>query len=140
MLSKALLPLTVGFVALAFGAPASAEGDPAAGKRVFNQCSACHSLTKGRNGLGPSLYGVVGRKAATAEGFKNYSPAMQKSGIVWTEENLSKYLEDPRAFIPANRMILNGLKKQEDRDNVIAFIKQSSQGESGAGSGGSSGE
>lgn len=109
------------------GSVAAAEGDPAAGKKVFAQCSACHTVVKGKHGLGPSLYGVVGRKAGTAEGFKNYSPAMQKADIVWTEENLAKYLKDPKGFIPGNRMIFQGLKKDEDIANVIAYIEQASK-------------
>ena len=133
---KALLPALVGFGLLASGAASAADGDPAAGKKIFNQCQACHTVVKGKNGLGPSLNGVIGRKAATAEGFKNYSPAMQKADIVWTEENLDKYLADPKGFIPGNRMIFIGLKKPEDRANVIAFLKQASQ-EGGAAQGSS---
>ena len=124
---KALLPAVIGFGLLVSGAASAADGDPAAGKRVFNQCQACHTLVKGKNGLGPSLNGVIGRKAGTADGFKNYSPSMQKADIVWTEENLDKYLANPKGFVPGNRMIFVGLKKDEDRANVIAFIKQQSQ-------------
>lgn len=126
MILKASLPVIVGFGLLVSSAASAAEGDPAAGKRVFNQCQACHTLVKGKNGLGPSLNGVIGRKSGTADGFKNYSPAMQKSDVVWSEETLDKYLADPKGFIPGNRMIFVGLKKPEDRANVIAFIKQQS--------------
>lgn len=126
-MSPKLFASLILFGVVAAGSVAAAEGDPAAGKRVFAQCSACHTVVKGKNGLGPSLHGVVGRKAATAEGFKNYSPAMQKSDIVWTEENLDKYLADPKGFIPGNRMIFVGLKKDEDRANAIAYLKQASQ-------------
>jgi cytochrome c len=127
MSPKLFASLIVGFGIFAAGPVSAAEGDPVAGKRVFAQCSACHTVVKGKNGLGPSLYGVVGRKAGTAEGFKNYSPAMQKSDIVWTEENLAKYLKDPKGFIPGNRMIFAGLKKDEDIANVIAYIEQASK-------------
>ena len=127
MILKASLPVIVGLGLLVSGAASAAEGDPAAGKRVFNQCQACHTMVKGKNGLGPSLYGVIGRKSGTAEGFKNYSPAMQKADIVWTEDKLEKYLADPKGFVPGNRMIFVGLKKDKDRDDVIAFIKQQSQ-------------
>ncbi len=127
MILKASLPVIVGLGLLVSSAASAAEGDPAAGKRVFNQCQACHTMVKGKNGLGPSLYGVIGRKSGTAEGFKNYSPAMQKADIVWTEDKLEKYLADPKGFVPGNRMIFVGLKKDKDRDDVIAFIKQQSQ-------------
>src|ERR1700742_5078493 len=105
MPSKFLFSAIVGFGLLATGAASAADGDPAAGKRVFNQCMACHSVAEGKNGLGPSLHGVIGRKAGTAAGFKNYSPAMQKADVVWTEENINKYLADPKGFLPGNRMI-----------------------------------
>jgi cytochrome c len=127
MSAKYLLPMIVSVGVLAAGAASAADGDPAAGKKLFNQCMACHSLVKDKNGLGPSLHGVIGRKAATAEGFKNYSPAMQKAGIVWSEENIAKYLADPKGFIPGNRMIFQGLKKDEDRADLIAFLKQASK-------------
>lgn len=126
MILKVSLPVIVGLGLFVSSAASAAEGDPAAGKRIFNQCQACHTVVKGKNGLGPSLNGVVGRKAGTAEGFKNYSPALQKSDVAWTEENLDKYLADPKGFIPGNRMIFVGLKKAEDRADVIAFIKQQS--------------
>lgn len=123
MFAKSSLSLLVTLGVLAAGAAWAAEGDPAAGKRLYNQCAACHSLVKDKNGLGPSLHSVIGRKSATAPGFKNYSPAMQKAAIVWTEDNIAKYLTDPKAFIPGNRMIYVGLKKEEDRANLIAFLK-----------------
>jgi cytochrome c len=124
---KILIPAILGLSLLAASSASAADGDPVAGKRVFNQCQACHTLVKGKNGLGPSLNGVIGRKAGTAEGFKNYSPAMKKKDIVWTEDNLDKYLTDPKGFVPGNRMIFVGLKKAEDRANVIAYIKQQSE-------------
>jgi cytochrome c len=116
---------------LSAGALLAASGDAraqdaAAGQKVYAQCRACHSLDAGKNGLGPSLKGVIGRKAASADGFKTYSPAMQKSGIVWTEDNIKKYLADPKGFIPGNRMVYAGLKRPADVENVIAYIKQES--------------
>jgi cytochrome c len=98
-------------------------GDPSAGEKVFNQCKACHSAKAGENRVGPSLAGVVGRKAGTVEGF-NYSPAMKNSNITWTPEELDKYLSDPKATVPGNKMAFAGLKKPEDRANVIAYLAQ----------------
>ena len=118
----ALLTATLLFVV----STARADGDAAAGQKIFAQCRACHSLDAGKNGLGPSLNKVIGRKAASEAGFKTYSPAMQKSGIAWTEENLAKYLADPKGFVPGNRMVYAGLKKPDDVANVIAYIKQES--------------
>lgn len=117
--------LMAGVALLAATAPAQAQ-DAAAGQKIYAQCRACHSMDAGKNGLGPSLNKVIGRKAGTADGFKTYSPAMQKSGIVWTEDNIKKYLADPKGFIPGNRMVYAGLKKPEDVENLIAYIKQES--------------
>ena len=106
-------------------AAAHAEGDPAKGKKVFRKCKACHFVDKEKNKVGPYLKGVVGRKAASVEGFK-YSKAMQEKaaeGLVWTEENLDKYLAAPKKFVPGNKMAFAGLKKAEDRANVIAYLK-----------------
>ncbi|HLO79300.1 MAG TPA: cytochrome c family protein [Magnetospirillum sp.] len=99
------------------------SGDPAAGEKVFNQCKACHTVQAGQNRVGPSLHGVVGRKAASVEGFA-YSPVMKESGLTWTPENLDKYLTDPKALLPGNKMAFPGLKKPEDRANVIAYLAQ----------------
>ena len=122
------LPLSFALVLFAAGASAQ-SGNPARGERLFNQqCKACHTLEKGgASTMGPDPHGVIGRKAGTAEGFKNYSPAMKKQDIVWTGDNLDKYLTDPKGFVPGNRMIFVGLKKAEDRANVIAYIKQQSE-------------
>lgn len=98
-------------------------GDAAAGEKVFNQCKACHTLQEGQNRVGPSLKGVVGRKAGEVAGF-NYSAPMKASGITWTPEELDKYLADPKGFIPGNKMAFAGLKKPEDRANVIAYLQQ----------------
>lgn len=102
---------------------ALADGDAAKGKRVFNKCKACHSLEAGKNKIGPSLAGIIGRKAGTAEGFK-YSSAMQESGIVWDEDHLSAYLTNPRKAIPGNKMAFAGLRREADRENLIAYLKE----------------
>ena len=109
--------------ALVFGAPSVMAADPGAGKKIFKKCKACHTLKAGRNKVGPSLFGVAGRKAGTAKKFK-YSKAMRKSGITWDDASLDAYLKKPRKFLKGTRMSFRGLKKQADRDNVIAYIKQ----------------
>lgn len=112
-----------GAFALLTGTAFAQAGDPAAGEKVFTQCKACHTVQAGQNRVGPSLFGVVGRKAGTVEGF-NYSPAMKDWGMMWTPENLDKYLTDPKGTIPGNKMAFAGLKKPEDRANVIAYLTQ----------------
>ena len=115
-------------VGAGFDAVASAA-DPAAGEKVFVKCKACHTLEAGKNKIGPSLQGVIGRTAGTAEGF-NYSEGMKTAGaggLVWNEETLDKYLSGPKQFVPGNKMPFPGLPKAEDRANVIAYLKSMMQ-------------
>lgn len=102
-------------------------GDPAAGKKVFRKCQACHTVQEGKHRQGPSLYGVIGRKAGTAEGFKRYSDAMKAHDVVWDADSLNTYLENPRATVPGNKMIFVGLKDAQDRADVIAYLKQAAE-------------
>ncbi len=104
---------------------AAGAGDPVAGKKVFKKCKACHFADKEKNKVGPYLKGVVGRKAASVEGFK-YSEGMKAKGaegLVWTEENLKTYLAAPKKFVPGNKMAFAGLKKEKDILDVIAYLK-----------------
>lgn len=110
---------------------AYAEGDPAKGEKAFRKCQACHTVEQGKHRVGPSLYQVVGRPVASAEGYDRYSDAMKAKaaeGMVWTEENLDAYLADPRGFIPGNKMIFPGIKKEDERADVIAFLKSKGEG------------
>jgi nitrite reductase (NO-forming) len=104
-----------------------ATGDAAAGRLVFRKCQACHSIEPGKNLLGPSLAGVIGRKAGTETGF-NYSPAMKSADIVWNPETLGQYLADPAKVVPGNKMPFPGLKTDHDRIDVIAFLSASASG------------
>ena len=98
--------------------------DAAAGEKVFLKCRACHQIGEGaKNAVGPVLNGVVGRKAGTYPDY-SYSDANKKSGITWDEATLKEYLKNPRAKVPGTKMIFPGLTKEEDIDNVIAYLKQ----------------
>jgi cytochrome c len=111
--------------AVLFALPAHAEGDAAAGEKVFAKCKACHEVEKGVNKVGPTLKGLIGRKAASVEGYK-YSEAMiakGAEGVVWDEATLTAYLPDPKGFVPKTKMAFAGLKKPEDVANVIAYLK-----------------
>lgn len=112
------------------GAANAADGDPAAGEDVFRKCRSCHEVGDGaKNKIGPVLNGLIGRKAGTVEGFK-YSEANKKSGesgTVWDEKTLLKYLEDPRGMIPGTTMAFAGLGDEQDRLDVIAYLKQFSK-------------
>ncbi len=104
-------------------ATAQAAGDPAKGKKVFNKCKACHLIDKEKNRVGPHLKGVIGRKAGDVAGYK-YSKAMMASGLTWDDATLDKYLAAPKKLIKGTKMAFPGLKKETDRANVIAYIKQ----------------
>ena len=108
------------------GAKAQA-GDPEAGKRVFNQCSACHTINEGGpNRVGPNLHGVVGRKAGSKEGFRYSAPMKQKGeeGLVWSEENLTPYLRNPREVVAGTIMAYPGLRNEQQLNDLIAYLKQ----------------
>jgi cytochrome c len=119
----------LGFTAvLTMAAPfAMAEGDAEAGKKVFRKCKACHVIDKEKNRLGPHLIGIFGRDAGSIDGFK-YSKAMMESGITWDEATLDEYLADPKGYIPKNKMAFVGLKKEDDRANLIAYLKEAASG------------
>lgn len=102
------------------------QADPARGKKIFRLCMACHTIDKdGPNRIGPNLYGVVGRDIASASGFK-YSPALQKVEGKWDFEKLNHWLFNPRQFAPGNRMAFAGVRKLQDRADLIAYINSMS--------------
>jgi cytochrome c len=112
-------------VTLGCSTPVLAQ-DAAKGEDVFKKCSACHKVgDAAKNGVGPILNGVVGRKAGTVEGF-NYSDASKEAGskgLIWSEESLLKYLENPAAFMPKMKMVFPGLKDEQQRKDVVAYLK-----------------
>ena len=106
--------------------PAHAQGDAVRGEARFQECAACHRLDAGTNEVGPSLHGVFSRKAGELADFR-YSPAMRRSGITWTAETLEKYIADPQAFIPANRMPYAGMSNASDRADLIAYLQKATK-------------
>jgi cytochrome c len=107
-------------VAMAAGSAMAADID--AGKTAFKKCALCHTIEAGKNKVGPSLFGIVGRKSATVENF-NYSEAMTKFDHTWDEGTLDEYLADPRGTIPGTKMIFPGIKEKTERDDVIAYLE-----------------
>jgi len=113
---------------MALAGPASAAGDAAKGKEAFAKCAICHQVGPGAKTLvGPELNGIVGRKTASVEGYP-YSPGMKKlgdDGFVWSEENIDKWIADPKAMLPQSPMALAfaGVPDADERANIIAYLK-----------------
>jgi cytochrome c len=112
---------------LAMLAPDSArasEADAAAGKTVFQrQCATCHiDAAEGPRRLGPTLFGLIGRKTGAVEGFR-YTEANRNAGFAWTPEKLEEYLRNPRALIPGTNMAFAGIRSDKDRADVVEYIK-----------------
>ena len=104
-----------------------AAGDPGAGARTWRQCSACHVADAEQNRVGPHLVGVLGREIASIEDFR-YSDALQELEGVWTAEEMSAWLENPRDYARGTSMSFRGLDDAEDRANVIAYLAELQQG------------
>ena len=120
MLRTAIVAATL----LVAGTSLARAQDAAAGEKDFLVCRACHEIGPGAKvSVGPALNDIVGRKAGTYEGY-NYSPANKDSGIVWTPEELDKYLTSPQTVVPHTKMIFPGLKDAQKRQDVIAFLQQ----------------
>ena len=113
-------------LALLAGTAASAEdGDPARGEQLYARCAACHALAYDR--VGPRHCGVLGRRAGSVPGF-DYSPAMKRSKLVWTGENLSRFLSDPLRVVPGTTMTYAGVNDAKERADLIAYLATASCG------------
>jgi cytochrome c len=109
-------------ILLAIAAGPGRAADVEAGKTAFKKCALCHTTEAGKNKIGPSLFGVVGRKSAGLDNF-NYSEGMKKFDHTWDEETLDTYLADPRGTVPGTKMIFPGIKDKTERDDVIAYLE-----------------
>src|SRR5688500_18937803 len=103
---------------LLYSAEPADAASAAAGQAVFSRCKICHTIEPGgRNVVGPNLHGIFGRKAGTLPNFA-FSPAMKESGIVWDDDTLTKYLRDPKQFIPGDRMAFPGIKNEDQLSDL----------------------
>ena len=112
------LMLVLAFVA----PPIAAAGDVDAGKTDFKKCALCHTTEAGKNKVGPSLFGIIGRKSASVENY-SYSEGMKKFDHTWDPQTLDTYLADPRAVVPGTKMIFPGIKDEKERQDVIAYLE-----------------
>lgn len=112
--------------AVSLSVPAAQAQDAAAGQRVFNQCAACHTRNEGgRNGVGPNLWGVVDRKAASVENFR-YSANLRQlaeGGLSWNEANLRRYLANPKDLVPQGSMAFAGIRNEQQLNDLVAFLQ-----------------
>ena len=106
---------------------AEAIGDPARGQKAFRQCSGCHKVgAEAKNGVGPHLNGIFGRRAAAVEGF-NFSRGLTRAaddGLIWDLEHLDAYLENPKALVSGTRMAFRGIRDAQERHDVLAYLRQ----------------
>src|SRR5262244_3359874 len=121
MMQRPILPVTFVIALCVAGTRPGAAADVEAGKVVFKKCALCHTTEAGKNKIGPSLFGIVGRKSATLQNFA-YSEAMKKFDHTWDEGTLDEYLTDPRGTVPGTKMIFPGIKDTTERDDVIAYL------------------
>ena len=127
MKGRSTLSITA-FIMITCSVSAAAEpGDPQRGQRVFRSCAACHSLEPGRHMTGPSLAELWNRKSGSLLDFRRYSPALKSSDVIWNDTTLNDWLRDPRHVIPGNTMIFPGIKDEQHRADLLAYLKQASQ-------------
>ncbi len=114
--------------AMAFASSAAfADGDAKKGEKVFKKCKACHSTEAGEHKIGPSLAGVIGRKAGSVEGFTKYM-ALKDADFAWDDDNIAEWITDQKKFLkdkglPTKTTMKVAIKKEKDRENVIAYLK-----------------
>jgi cytochrome c len=113
-------------ITLLLAVVARADGDATRGGARFQDCAACHKLEAGANHVGPSLHDIFSRKAGELADFR-YSPAIKRSGITWTPETLDKFITDPQAVVPANRMPYAGMVNASDRADLIEYLSRASR-------------
>lgn len=123
--AQPLQALLIPLLALLLHAPAAlATGDPDKGRVLFARCASCHQVgPSARNGFGPQLNGVIGRRAGSVEGYA-YSPAMKNATLVWSEKNLKTFLKSPGDTVPGNKMRFWGISSDSQIADLLAYLRQ----------------
>ena len=127
---KVSIVISAAAMLLVLGGPVSADGDAAKGETIFRKCKACHAVGEGVDKrVGPRLNGIVGQAVGSVEGYQYSDAFVQKKqeGIVWSEANLDAYLENPKTFVKGTKMVFSGLKKPNERSDIIAYLKTFAQ-------------
>jgi cytochrome c len=106
-----------------FASSTANAADAKRGDKLFDECRTCHSVEAGANGVGPSLKGVIGRKAGTLDDFR-YSPQLKRSDITWNAKTLDAFIADPQQVVPANRMPYSGMPDAKNRADLIEYLLQ----------------
>lgn len=99
------------------------DGDPVRGQMIFNKCKMCHTVIEGPKKIGPHLRNIIGRKAGSVPAFR-YSKAMAASEVVWNEQTLDQFLKKPAKFMRKNQMTFSGIRKDQQRLDLIAYLKK----------------
>ena len=135
---KPAIAFAISFLALAVTGPAfaqdpddrtlSSQGDAGAGQLTFLKCQACHTLgDMGTATVGPNLANIFGRMAGTSDSYTGYSKALKESGIIWNEGALNEWMNDPQNFLPGNKMPFAGIRGEQERKNLLAFLRQATE-------------
>jgi cytochrome c2 len=129
--STAMKPLgivigTALLVPLGLAAQAQGTGAAESGAALFAQCKICHSLEAGKNMVGPSLHGIIGRESASEPGYA-YSAAMKSAALIWNDDTLRRYLTDPKAVVPGGKMAFPGIKDPDKLADLLAYLAQATR-------------
>ena len=116
-----LLPIAVNLAIIGLSTASYAGSNAPTGESVFNKCVICHSTSPGDNSVGPTLFGIVGRRSGSVPGY-SYSEAMKAANKTWDEAALETYVKDPKATVPGTNMAFQGLPNDKDRAKLIAYL------------------